>query len=182
MSDLLVATLSKALLPAFAIVIMLLVAKRRKLSLSDDLGLRAPGLKLAVVFLVVWLCLIALEEYITSGMPGTEIKVWPPYPPLILFLRILAIGFLGPIAEELAFRGLLMRLLSRTPVGVAGAILITAAVWSIIHLQYAPILLAIIFVDGVTLGLARHFTRSLYVPIAMHVIGNLLSIYQSLHP
>lgn len=180
MSDLVVATLSKALLPGIAIAIMLLVAKRRKLSLSDDLGLRAPDLKIAVVFLLVWLCLIALEEFITAGMPGTEIKAWPSYPPLILVLRILAIGFLGPIAEELAFRGFLMRLLSRTPVGVAGAILVTAAVWSIIHLQYAPVLLAIIFVDGMVLGAARHFTKSLYVPIAMHVTGNLFSIYQSL--
>jgi len=182
MSNLLVETLSKALLPGIAIVAVLLVAKRRKLSLRDDIGLRAPRLWFAVVFLLAWLGLIALEEYVTSGMSGTEIKVWPSYPPLILVLRILAIGFLGPVVEELVFRGLLMRVLSNTRVGMAGAILITAALWSAIHVQYAPILLAIIFVDGITLGLARHFAKSLYVPIAMHVLGNLLSIYQSLHP
>jgi membrane protease YdiL (CAAX protease family) len=37
-----------------------------------------------------------------------------------------------------------------------------------------------IFVDGIVLGLARHFSGSLYVPIAMHMLGNLFSIAQSL--
>lgn len=182
MSDLLASTLPKVLLPALAIAIMLFVASRKKLSLADDIGLRAPVWKFAIVFLILWIGLIALEEFVTAGMPGTAINYWQSYPPLILFLRILAIGILGPIAEELAFRGLLMRVLSRTRLGVAGAIVITAAIWSLIHLQYAPILLTIIFIDGLTLGLARHYTKSLYIPIAMHVLGNLFSIYQSLSP
>jgi membrane protease YdiL (CAAX protease family) len=181
-SELLASTLPKVLLPAVAIAIMLLVAKRRKFSLAEDIGLRPPEWKFAAAFLILWIGLIALEEYVTAGMPGTAIKYWPPYPLLILFLRILAIGFLGPIAEELAFRGLLMRVLSRTRLGVAGAIVITAALWSLIHLQYAPLILTIVFIDGLTLGLARYRTKSLYVPIAMHVLGNLFSIYQSLGP
>jgi membrane protease YdiL (CAAX protease family) len=85
-----------------------------------------------------------------------------------------------PIAEELAFRGLFMAALRRMRVAIPWAILLTAAVWSIIHLQYSPLLLALIVVDGIALGLARHYSGSLYVPIAMHVIGNLFSIYQSL--
>ncbi|MEJ0086133.1 MAG: CPBP family intramembrane glutamic endopeptidase [Pseudomonadota bacterium] len=182
MTDLLLTTLPKVLLPALAIVVLLFVAKRRGFSLAEDLGLRKPEWKFAAFFLILWVCLIALEESVTRGMAGAGIKVWPAYPALILFLRILAIGVLGPIAEELVFRGLFLRMLGRTRVGIYGAILITAALWSIIHLQYAPILLAIIFIDGLALGLARHFTKSLYVPIAMHILGNLFSIYQSLSP
>jgi membrane protease YdiL (CAAX protease family) len=181
-SELLATTLPKVLLPAVAIAIMLFVAKRRKFSLADDIGLKAPEWKSATVFLILWIGLIALEEYVTAGLPGAAISYWPTYPPLILSFRILAIGILGPIAEELAFRGLLMKVLSRTRLGVAGAIVITAAIWSLIHLQYAPVLLTIIFIDGLTLGLARYRTKSLYVPIAMHGLGNLFSIYQSLTP
>ena len=180
MSDLLLTTLPKVLLPAFAIALMLFVARRRGLSPGDDLGLRKPEWKYAAIFLALWLCLIALEEFLTSGMAGAEIKHWPAYPPLILLLRIIAIGFLGPIAEELVFRGFLLRLLGRTRIGIHGAIVVTAALWSLIHQQYAPILLGLIFIDGIALGLARHFAKSLYVPIVMHVLGNLFSIYQSL--
>jgi membrane protease YdiL (CAAX protease family) len=182
MSDLLLTTLPKVLLPAFAIAIMLFAAKRRGLSPGEDLGLRTPDWKFAAIFLALWFCLIALEEVITQGAAGTEIKIWPSYPAAILLLRILAIGFLGPIAEELVFRGFLLRILGRTWIGSYGAILVTAALWSVVHMQYAPIVLGLIFIDGVMLGLARHFTRSLYVPIVMHVLGNLFSIYQSLSP
>jgi membrane protease YdiL (CAAX protease family) len=182
MSDLLLTTLPKVLLPAFAIGLMLFVARRRGLSPRDDLGLRSPDWGLAAVFVVLWLCLVALEEYLIRGMPGSEVKQWPSYPPAILVLRILAIGVLGPIAEELAFRGFVMRLISRTRAGIYGAILVSAALWSAMHLQYAPLTLGIIFIDGIALGLARHFAKSLYVPIVMHVLGNLFSIYQSLSP
>ena len=182
MNDLLITTLPKVLLPAFAIALMLFVAKRRGLSFADDLGLKPPVWTFAAAFLAAWICLIALEEWETTGMPGTEIKLWPVYPPVILALRILAIGILGPIAEELVFRGFLMRILGRTRLGLAGAIVVTAAIWSLIHLQYAPLLLAIIFIDGLVLGAARHFTKSLYVPIIMHVLGNCFAIYQSLSP
>jgi membrane protease YdiL (CAAX protease family) len=181
-NDLLLATLPKVLLPAFTIAIMLIVAKRKGLSLSDGLGLRMPEPKFAIIFLVGWICLIALEEYATQGVAGTEVKAWPAYPPLILGLRILAVGMLGPISEELVFRGLLLRIVSRTRVGIYGAIVIIAAVWSALHVGYAPIFLAQVFTDGILLGLARHFSKSLYVPIAMHMIGNLFSIYQSLSP
>ena len=182
MFDLLLTTLPKVLLPAVGIAAMLFAAGRKRLSLTDDLGLRKPDWKIAALFVALWFCLIVLEESVTKGMAGTEIKLWPSYPTLIVLLRILAIGFLGPIAEELVFRGFLMRIVGRTRVGIFGAILVTAALWSLIHFQYTPIVLIIIFIDGITLGLARHFTRSLYVPIVMHVLGNLFSIYQSLPP
>ncbi len=183
MPDLLFSTLSKVLLPAAAIGVMLVAARKKgKLSFSEDLGLKAPKPVTAVVFLVLWVCLIALEEFLTSAVEGTQAKPWPAdYPAYIVAMRILAIGILGPIAEELAFRGVLFSLLLRkTRLGVIGTIVLTAALWSVIHLQYAPTLLLLIFVDGLVLGFARHRSGSLYLPIAMHVMGNLFSIYQSL--
>lgn len=173
-------TLFKVLLPAAAIVAMLLAARRRKLSFADELGLKAPTLAAAALWLGIWICLVAIEETFSASIEGSQAKHWPAYPGIIIALRILAIGIVGPIAEELAFRGLLMAGLRRIRVGVAWSILLAAALWSIIHLQYAPPLLALIFVDGIALGLARHFSGSLYVPIAMHVVGNLFSIWQSL--
>ena len=144
---------------------------------SDDLGFANPVISATALFLVLWLALIAVEEVLQQSAP----KAWKDYPSGIIALRILAIGFLGPIAEELVFRGLLMSVLRRTRIGVYGAVFVTAALWSMVHIQYDLAILALIFVDGIVLGLARHFTRSVYVPIVMHIAGNLFSISQSLH-
>lgn len=180
MPSLLLSTLTKVALPGLAISAMLFAAKKKKLSFAEDLGLRAPKPATAGLFLLLWVCLVALEEYLTRSIDGAQAKPWPEYPGYIVAMRVLAIGVLGPIGEELAFRGLLFTLLRRTPLKVAGAIVLTAALWAAIHLQYSPVLLALIFVDGVSLGLARHFSGSLYLAIAMHMLGNLFSIAQSI--
>ena len=180
MPDLLLATLPKVILPAAAIGVMLFAARKRKLLLAEDLGLRLPKPAASVLFLVLWICLVALEEWLTRSIDGAQAKPWPVYPAYIVALRVLAIGLLGPVAEELAFRGLLFALLRRTRLGVIGAIVVAAVLWSLIHLQYSPVLLLVIFVDGIALGAARYFSGSLYLPIAMHVLGNLFSIAQSL--
>jgi membrane protease YdiL (CAAX protease family) len=180
MPSLLLTTLAKAALPAAAIAGMLFAAKRKKLSLADDLGFKPPAMGIAALCLLGWICLITVEEYFTGSIADVQAKRWPDYSAAITALRILAIGIIGPIAEELAFRGLLMAWLRRIRVGAVWAILIAAALWSIIHLQYAPVVLLIIFIDGIALGVARHVSGSLYVPIVMHISGNLFSIYQSL--
>jgi membrane protease YdiL (CAAX protease family) len=176
MTDILWPTLAKVLLPAIGIGLMAFVVTKKKLSFAEDIGFRKPIVPVAVAFLALWLVLVAVEELLQASTP----KPWKELPLLIVALRILAIGIIGPIAEEFAFRGLLMSALMRTRVRVYGAILITAALWAAIHMQYEIGILAILFVDGVVLGMARHYTGSIYVPIAMHIAGNLFSISQSL--
>ena len=173
-------TLAKALLPCAAIAVMFLVARRRKISFVDEIGLRPPAIAAAALWLLIWIALISIEEHFSGFIEGSQAKHWPAYPAAIIALRILAIGLLGPMAEELAFRGLIMAALHKMRVALPLVILLPAAFWSIIHLQSSPSLLVLIFVDGIALGLARHFSGSLYVPIVMHMIGNLFSIYQSL--
>ncbi len=94
-------------------------------------------------------------------------------------LRVLAIGILGPAAEELVFRGILFARLLK-PIGPAATIVATAAAWAALHYGYNWLTLSQVFGDGLILGLARHQSRSTNVPIAMHAVGNLFSIYQSL--
>jgi membrane protease YdiL (CAAX protease family) len=180
MTDDLLPTLSKVVLPAVGIALMLFAAQRNRWSLSNDLGFRLPKLVPSVLFFLLWFALIAIEEWLTSSMADTRPKSWAEYSAGIILLRVLAIGVLGPLAEEIAFRGLLLTFLSCTRIGIYGAVIISAALWSSVHFQYAPILLGIIFIDGIALGLARYLTKSIYIPIAMHIIGNLFSICQSL--
>lgn len=171
--------LLKLLLPLVAIAVMLLVARKRGVSRQTDLGLIWPRPIWAVIWLGAWIILIAVEELISPwiGMPAA--KPWAAFPWYLMVVRIAAIGIVGPIAEELAFRGMLLQALRKTRLQTWLAVAIVAAVWSTIHLQYEPLILAMIFIDGLVLGAARVQTRSLWVPIAMHIVGNLFSIYQS---
>lgn len=168
-------------LPVLGIVLMLAVARFRGVSWRDDLGLAAPLLPRAIGWLLLWAGLVAAEEWVGSlvGVPGPQ--RWQGYSAGDVALRVAAIGLAGPMAEELAFRGLLLHVLrQRLHLRVATAIIVTAVGWSAIHGQYGPAQLAIILLDGLVLGVARVHSRSIWTPIAMHALGNLFSISQSL--
>lgn len=167
-------------MPALAIVLILFVSRRRGLSWRDDLALRRPRPRALMLALLVWIVWIALSEVIINAFGLEQAKAWPPYGPLVVGLRILAIGILGPIAEELVMRGLFVGILRKTRLGSFGAVVVVALAWAAMHFQYGAWTLVLIALDGVLLGLARERGGSLWLPIAMHVLGNLVSIGQSL--
>jgi membrane protease YdiL (CAAX protease family) len=150
------------------------------LSLREDLGWRWPRPATLAIWLAAWAVWVAVGEYAIDLLGLDQAKPWPDYPLLIVALRVLAIGLLGPLAEELVMRGVLLHRLRATRLGVVGAIVLTAAGWAAMHIQYGAGSIGLIFLDGLILGTARVQSRSLLVPIAMHVAGNLFSIAQSL--
>ena len=89
-----------------------------------------------------------------------------------------AIVIAAPIFEEVLFRGFMFRGIQASALGNGGAILITAAVWAAIHIQYDGYLIATIFVLGILFGAARAVTGSLYPTIAMHGATNLLAVIE----
>jgi membrane protease YdiL (CAAX protease family) len=177
-------TLVKVALPLLIIVMVFVaatvVSKKKGISLKD-LGLAWPKLPTLFLWLAVWIAWMAISEMAINAWGLQQAKRWPEYPALILGLRIAAIGILGPIAEELLVRGLLFALISRQRPGPLGAIVICAAGWAAMHYHYGAKTIALIFLDGILLGTARQHSRSLLVPILMHIAGNLFSIYQSTH-
>jgi len=84
-----------------------------------------------------------------------------------------AIVLAGPVFEEVLFRGFMFRGIQASRLGNGGAIVITAALWAVTHVQYDAYLIATIFVLGILLGAARARTGSLYLTIAMHMATNL---------
>ena len=97
-------------------------------------------------------------------------------PPLFWFAFILMI----PLFHEFLFRGFLFAGWSRSKLGVTGTILLTSILWALIHLSYGFYHIATLFVFGIFLGLARHRTQSLIVPIAIHCLMNLITTIQGL--
>ena len=174
------ATVMKVALPAAVIIMVLAVTRIRGVSWHDDLGLRAPRLAPALLWIGAWVVWVALCEVLIEKLGMQQATPWPRYPLPIIALRIAAIGLVGPFSEELVMRGVLLDRLRRTRLRAAGAVVLVAAGWSLMHYRYEWSTLALVFADGLVLGAARVQTRSLWVPVAMHVMGNLFSIWQSL--
>jgi membrane protease YdiL (CAAX protease family) len=90
-----------------------------------------------------------------------------------LFLLVfpsVAIG--APLAEELIFRGQLFGALSRTRLGVSGATLLTATIWSLLHVTEPWLSISLIFMMGLAFGWMMYRFGSLWVPIILHGIWN----------
>ena len=173
-------TLLKLALPIATLGIVLIAARRRAISWRDGIGLRSPLWGKAAVWLAAWGAWLALSEFGINYFGLEQAKPWPPYPLAIVLLRILAIGILGPAAEELLMRGLILDRLKSSILGPNRAILVVALAWAAMHFSYGAATLVLFTLDGIWLGYARCKTNSIWVPISMHMAGNLLSIGQSL--
>jgi membrane protease YdiL (CAAX protease family) len=176
----LVSTIGKLLLPVAGSAVALAVSRARGLSWSEDLGLRRPRPGALALWLAIWVVWVAISEALIAPLGLAQAERWPPYSPLVVVLRVVAIGLAGPFLEELFARGLLLDRLRRTPLGVWGAVLVTAVAWAALHYRYGAPSVAMIAADGVLLGAARVRGGSLWIPIAMHALGNLFSCAQSL--
>lgn len=91
---------------------------------------------------------------------------------------ILCIAIIGPVIEELVFRGAIMReLLQRY--SPTKSILISGMVFGLIHINPIQVIGAMIF--GFILGWLYYRTRSLVPGIVLHVLNNSVSVYLNLN-
>lgn len=92
--------------------------------------------------------------------------------PLLWFTLVIV----TPLAEEIFFRGFLYKGIESSRLGPAGAIILTSLVWSALHIQYDIYgIIANIFMGGLLLGFARVKSNSIYPPIVMHILQNIIS-------
>jgi membrane protease YdiL (CAAX protease family) len=87
------------------------------------------------------------------------------------FWLVLGISILTPVAEELLFRGIIQGEL-RKAMPEWAAVLIQAVIFAAFHMQ--PIQISYVLLPGLVLGLVYAWTRSLWLPIFMHVTFNFL--------
>jgi membrane protease YdiL (CAAX protease family) len=166
---------------AIALPLILIVARKRGFSLRDDLCLVWPNPVQAAVWIAVWILWLALSEWALRvfGEPAPEVR--EGLAPLVVVLKVVGMVVLAPAVEEIAFRGLLFRLVERTRLGANGAVILAALVFAALHVQYFGLGLLQVFTDGVLFGLARKTSRSVPLCIAMHSLGNAYAAYQRFH-
>lgn len=94
--------------------------------------------------------------------------------PNTLWLMGIFAVLIGPVTEEIAFRGFLFRPIAAAQ-GPLAAILLTTAIFVVMHgsqYDWSWQIMAILFAAGGAFGLVRWLTGSLWPPIAMHMAYN----------
>ena len=79
---------------------------------------------------------------------------------------------LAPIVEEVTFRGIGMGAMIARGIGGVTAAIVTTIAFTIIHGQYSPAALAVIFIAGLGFAALRLISGTLIVPIVAHISAN----------
>jgi membrane protease YdiL (CAAX protease family) len=108
-----------------------------------------------------------MELYGTARQSGT------------IALMMVAVTVAAPISEELLFRGFLLRGWAASRLGVAGAIVLTSAIWAGLHIQYDLVTMGEIFGLGLLFGWLRIRSGSTLTTIGLHGIYSLGAVIQA---
>ena len=155
------------------LVVVVLVARFKKIPLP----FAPPRLPLILKWMAIFLVFAVIQELTGSYLGGGSAPQWEAMTPARL-LRALTIVLLAPLAEEVALRGTMYGNLEKRGLHPAVTVLAPAVVFALIHFQYSGLGLAYIFVDGVIFGLARRDTKSIFVPILLHSLGNAYAVWE----
>jgi membrane protease YdiL (CAAX protease family) len=101
--------------------------------------------------------------------PDSPLDLLPPV------LWIVEVVVIAPVAEELVFRGFLYRELAATRLGISGAILVTALLWSGLHFDRTSLGFIDVFFSGLALGWLRWRNNSVVTTMAVHGLTNTIA-------
>ncbi|MBI3563338.1 MAG: CPBP family intramembrane metalloprotease [Gammaproteobacteria bacterium] len=162
-------------------LIWLFCRARNGLPLRQYLALNLPAWRDVLVLVITLGGFIALSEWIYflfGRDPVGDFMLQAYHSAKYLPLLWFAVVISAPLFEEILFRGFLYAGLSRSWLGHSGTILVTAAGFALVHLQYAWPEMLVIFCFGVLLGVARWRSGSVLLPILLHALNNFTATVQ----
>ena len=149
------------------------------LDLREVFALRTPrswaaAAGIAFGLLVMLLIVTALLEPVLGAgeEQGLDPSGWRPERAPALALNAIVTALLGPLVEELLFRGLGFYLLAQF--GDVAAIVVTSIAFALTH--GIAVGIPIFFVIGIGLGFIRSRTGSIYPPFLLHAGFNGLAL------
>jgi membrane protease YdiL (CAAX protease family) len=119
------------------------------------------GIIVFLIFIVLYVAGVNALVFIKAPLPAKRFDI-------ILFFFVG--GMLGPIAEEVFFRGILYGFLRRW--GVLFAVALSTMVFAVAHPMSQGVLVPQV-VGGMVFAVAYEVEGSLLVPITIHVLGNM---------
>lgn len=165
------------------VLILLVVRLRKGASMRDYLALRRPSWGALASWIAVAAIAVVALDVVTLLLDREVVPEWwrdvhanAKAPLLLMFASVVA----APLFEEFFFRGFLFQGFVRSGLGATGTIIVTSALWAAVHSQYGPYEIVQIFILGLVLGIARHRSGSLVVPLVVHAAINLAANVQVL--
>jgi membrane protease YdiL (CAAX protease family) len=161
------------LLEIILIILIVLIWGKGTSSIGLARCKMVPGLKKGLIWSAGFGVVVsfALVVMLAAGISAlTLIQVRLPARPSGIALYFLIGGMVGPVAEEIFFRGILYGFLRRW--GVVVALVLSTLIFVLIHptSHGLPITQA---VGGIVFAVAYEVERNLMVPVTIHALGNM---------
>jgi len=170
-----------------AVVLVTWIATRwSRVPFADYLALRRPTWRMVAAGVVALILLMAGWEVVSrlagrDSSPGFMVDVLKTaQADGALWLLVFAFCVAAPITEEFFARGFLYRGWSESFLRPVGAILLSSAVWTMMHMQYNWFFLAQVFSIGLLFGYLRYRTGSTWLTVILHGINNLAATVQTI--
>ena len=120
----------------------------------------------------VLLVLTDQTQHVQSGFENFDVKTAvPALTTLSTVLAVLALVIVGPVVEELVFRGLLLGALA-SRLGILAGAFITALLFGAVHGDL--VLFPSLFALGLVTAFAYALTSNLWVSVTLHALNNAL--------
>src|SRR5262245_6941094 len=167
-------------------VAVLALAASQKGNTAEYLGYKLPRRGELIVAILVLAALIIVGDTV-SWLAGRHIvdrfqsEIYQAAKNAnLLTLLMIAITVLIPIGEETLFRGFLFSGWLRSPHAAWPVILVTGAIFAIIHVQYDWFLIVQVFIFGVFFGWARWASGSTILAVVLHALVNLEGMVETM--
>ncbi len=160
----------------------LLLSRRSSLGFATEFSLKPTGAKAALASIVVAAtCILPFEAMSTllerARPPDADyisfVLSIKPKDQISFALVALGVIIVAPFAEELLFRGLVLRVFARN-MSASLAIVLSGILFGISHFNLT--ILPVVSALGVIFGFVFYATRSLYAQITVHALFNLYSL------
>jgi membrane protease YdiL (CAAX protease family) len=129
----------------------------------------AAGVVLTIVAALIWTRIVGAHDASSALNTVLDGRTMPLTAAVVMFLYV---WLLGPICEEIIFRGLLWGAIQRQDWGRWAAFGLSTAIFAASHLE--PIRTTLLLVIAVPIGLARLVTGRLPASIIAHQMNNFL--------
>jgi membrane protease YdiL (CAAX protease family) len=156
------------------VAVLMLAVRLARVSVADYLALKrvdAASLLIGMACTFGYLAAVDILTYASGrglAVPFVQAIYRTAVENGTLPLLLLAILVAAPVSEELFFRGFLLRGWAASRLGAVGAVVLTSAIWAVVHTQYDWIIVGQIFGLGLLLGWLRLRSGSTVLTIVLH--------------